>query len=76
VQPAWRTPLSAHYYENPGMLRARTQMVTSRRIAEPRDIADVVLFLASERSGYVKGQELPVDSGLCRNVMSPVPRPQ
>ncbi|SIT38299.1 Short-chain dehydrogenase/reductase SDR [Paraburkholderia ribeironis] len=71
-----RTTLSAHYYEDPAMLRARTQMVPSRRIAEPRDIADVVLFLASERSGYVNGQELLVDGALGRNVMALVPRPQ
>ncbi|MFM0616278.1 SDR family NAD(P)-dependent oxidoreductase [Paraburkholderia nemoris] len=71
-----RTPLSAHYYEDPAMLHARTQMVPSRRIAEPRDIADVVLFLASERSCYVNGQELLVDGALGRNIMALVPRPQ
>ncbi|WP_028209209.1 SDR family NAD(P)-dependent oxidoreductase [Paraburkholderia nodosa] len=71
-----RTPLSARYYDDPAMLRARTRMVPSRRIAEPQDIADVVLFLASERSGYVNGQELLVDGALGRNVMALVPRPQ
>ncbi|MCX5540429.1 SDR family NAD(P)-dependent oxidoreductase [Paraburkholderia sp. CNPSo 3076] len=71
-----RTPLSARYYEDPAMLRARTKMVPSRRIADPQDIADAVLFLASERSGYVNGQELLVDGALGRNVMALVPRPQ
>lgn len=71
-----RTPLSAHYYEDPAMLHARTQMVPSRRIAEPRDIADVVLFLASDRSGYVNGQDLLVDGALGHNVMALVPRPE
>jgi NAD(P)-dependent dehydrogenase (short-subunit alcohol dehydrogenase family) len=71
-----RTPLSARYYEDPAMLRARTTMVPSRRIADPHDIADAVLFLASERSGYVNGQELLVDGALGRNVMALVPRPQ
>jgi glucose 1-dehydrogenase len=71
-----RTPLSARYYEDPDMLRARTQMVPSRRIAEPQDIADAVLFLASERSSYVNGQEWLVDGALGRNVMALVPRPQ
>lgn len=70
-----RTPMSAHYYEDPVMLQARTQMVPSRRIAEPRDIADAVLFLASDRSSYVNGQELLVDGALGLNVMALVPRP-
>jgi NAD(P)-dependent dehydrogenase (short-subunit alcohol dehydrogenase family) len=34
------------------------------RLGRPEDVADVVLFLLSARSGYVTGQEFVVDGGL------------
>jgi 3-oxoacyl-[acyl-carrier protein] reductase len=43
--------------------------VPLRRIAEPREIADAVVFLASERASYITGVSLLVDGGV---VQSPV----
>ncbi|MFE5812813.1 SDR family oxidoreductase [Streptomyces sp. NPDC056479] len=45
------------------------------RLGSPEDLADVVLFLASERSGWVTGQTLLADGGLTllRSAMSPSP---
>jgi 3-oxoacyl-[acyl-carrier protein] reductase len=39
------------------------QQIPVGRFAEPRDIANVVLFLASEETEYVTGQVLPVTGG-------------
>jgi 3-oxoacyl-[acyl-carrier protein] reductase len=39
-------------------------MIPMHRHAEPREIADSVLFLLSEASGYVTGHALVVDGGL------------
>jgi 3-oxoacyl-[acyl-carrier protein] reductase len=33
------------------------------RLGQPADIANVVLFLASEETGYVTGQVIPVTGG-------------
>lgn len=47
--------------------KAREQMESGNdmgRIGQPEEVADVVLFLASEMSGYVTGQVLRVDGGL------------
>ena len=37
-----------------------------RRLAEPQDVADVVVFLASERASYLTGLCIPVDGGTSR----------
>lgn len=38
------------------------------RIGRPEDIADVVVFLASERAGFVNGASITVDGGATRGV--------
>jgi 3-oxoacyl-[acyl-carrier protein] reductase len=40
------------------------KLVPLGRFAEPAEIADAVLFLASEEAGYITGAVLPVDGGL------------
>ena len=70
-----RTALSAKFYEEPGFEEKRAQVTASRRIGEPQDIADVALFLASPRSGYMNGAELAVDGGMSSMLMDMVPRP-
>jgi NAD(P)-dependent dehydrogenase (short-subunit alcohol dehydrogenase family) len=44
-----------------------TSRIALGRIAEPREIADVVLFLASQRSTYITGQTITVDGGITIN---------
>jgi len=39
-----------------------------RRILQPDDIADVVLFLASERAGAITGESIAVDGGITRGI--------
>jgi NAD(P)-dependent dehydrogenase (short-subunit alcohol dehydrogenase family) len=70
-----RTPMSEGFYAAPGVLERRQAVVPLRRIAAPVDMANVVLFLASDRAGYITGQEIVVDGGFSQSLMSHVPRP-
>jgi len=38
------------------------------RMGKPEEIADAVLFLASERAGFVSGSNFVVDGALCTGV--------
>ncbi len=44
-----------------GKLKATSPM---KRLAEPHEIAESILFLASDRSGYITGQKIMVTGGL------------
>ncbi|WP_085315409.1 SDR family NAD(P)-dependent oxidoreductase [Derxia lacustris] len=70
-----RTALSEKFYEQPGLEQRRAAITASRRIGRPDDIAEVALFLLSDRAGYVNGAELMVDGGMSAMLMDLVPRP-
>ena len=40
-----------------------------RRLGEPREVGDVVCFLASDRAAYVTGATIAVDGGLTRGLL-------
>lgn len=69
------TPMSQSFYDTPGVTERRAAVVPSRRIGMPQDIADAILFLASDRSSYVNGDEITVDGGYANMLMNLVPRP-
>ena len=69
------TPMSQAFYDTPGVTARRAAVVPARRIGVPQDIADAILYLASDRSGYVNGDEITVDGGYANMLMNLVPRP-
>jgi NAD(P)-dependent dehydrogenase (short-subunit alcohol dehydrogenase family) len=69
------TPMSQSFYDTPGVTERRAAVVPSRRVGMPQDIADAILFLASDRSSYVNGEEITVDGGYANMLMNLVPRP-
>jgi len=70
-----RTPLTEAYYNVGDVAQRRDKAVPIGRVARPDDIAQVVLFLASDRSGYVTGADIVTDGGFATTLMSSVPRP-
>src|ERR1700694_1730898 len=60
-----RTPLIQAYLDaNPAKVEAGVAHTPLRRLGETEDVADVVLFFASEAARYVTGQTLVVDGGM------------
>jgi 3-oxoacyl-[acyl-carrier protein] reductase len=51
-------------YEN--LLIESQESIPANRFADPVEIADVILFLASERGGYINGVSLSVDGALTK----------
>jgi NAD(P)-dependent dehydrogenase (short-subunit alcohol dehydrogenase family) len=70
-----RTPMTRGIYQARGVEEARRALVPRRRIGEPADIANAVVFLASERSDYITGEDIVIDGGFTRTMMSTIPRP-
>ncbi|MCK1639524.1 SDR family oxidoreductase [Bradyrhizobium sp. 157] len=69
------TPMSQAFYDTPGVTERRAAVVPLRRVGMPQDMADAILFLASDRASYVNGEEIMVDGGYANMLMNLVPRP-
>ena len=57
------TPMQKPYLNNAAKRRSFEESIPLGRIAHPREIAQVALFLASDDSSYVTGTEIIVDGG-------------
>lgn len=67
--------MSEPIYADPATRDARESKVPLGRLGTADDIADVVLYLASDRAAYVHGQTLTVDGGVTGSVIAHLPRP-
>lgn len=58
-----RTPLTAKLLSDAAMKAAIEAMTPLGRLAEADEVADAVLYLASDAAAMVTGHTLPVDGG-------------
>jgi 3-oxoacyl-[acyl-carrier protein] reductase len=56
--------LSEEHSLGPEGLERAAEFIPMGRVGEPEDVADVIVFLASEAARYITGQVLVVDGGL------------
>lgn len=64
VAPTWvRTELTQKMFDDAEIVARIHDVTPMRQLAEPADIADAIVFLASERARMITGHTLPVDGG-------------
>ncbi len=69
------TPAHVATYSNEGVKKAREAMIPMGRMGDGTDIADVVVFLASDAARYVNGANIPVDGGVAEALLALMPMP-
>jgi L-rhamnose 1-dehydrogenase len=57
------TDMNSMFLSDPEHRRQTIEHIPLRRLGEPKDVAAVVAFLASDDAGYMSGAELLVDGG-------------
>lgn len=76
VMPCFiKTPLSADFYKDPEVEQGRKALLANRTIGETIDVANAVLYLASDRSNMTTGFELAIDGGYSIMMGEMTPRP-
>lgn len=64
------TPINAATLDDPEKVRRLKRLIPLGRVGQPEEVAEVVAFLASDRSRYVTGSTYYVDGGMVRHAES------
>ncbi|MGI9352524.1 MAG: SDR family NAD(P)-dependent oxidoreductase [Rhizobiaceae bacterium] len=66
------TPLTA-YLQDPEIKKGRSEVTPTKRVGQPIDIANSILFLLSDEADYITAESILVDGGLAASVMNHLP---
>jgi len=66
------TPLTS-YLQDPEIKRGRSEVTPLKRVGQPVDVANAVLFLLSDEADYITSTALGIDGGLAVSVMNHLP---
>jgi NAD(P)-dependent dehydrogenase (short-subunit alcohol dehydrogenase family) len=65
VCPGWTdTPMAKEFTQDPERRKKTEASVPLRKIARPEEIADLVLYLASDKASYIAGGAIPISGAL------------
>jgi glucose 1-dehydrogenase len=68
-----RTPMTEKMYLDPEIKKAREGIIPLARIGDPLEIANVIEFLVGPLSSFVTGQDVCVDGGFSKSILSHIP---
>ncbi len=54
---------------SPCRAEGRNRQHFAGRVGNPMDIANMVLFLASDKAGFITGENICIDGGMTRNMI-------
>jgi glucose 1-dehydrogenase len=60
------TPINAATLDDPAKVQTLQRIIPLARMGQPTEVANVVVFLASDSSSYVTGSTYYVDGGMVR----------
>jgi 3-oxoacyl-[acyl-carrier protein] reductase len=69
IAPGWIDTPRIREVTPEGPSEADLARIALRRLGHPREVGDVVCFLASDRASYVTGATIAVDGGLTRSLL-------